>query len=222
MNILPLSKYDLTFPSPRLACDEGILAYGGDLSVNRIMYGYSRGIFPWFNEDDPILWWSPNPRFVLKLEDFKISKSLSKTIKKNIYEVKFDTNFREVIENCAKVKRVHEEGTWITQDMIEAYCELFDAGFAHSFESYYNGELVGGGYGVVIGNIFCGESMFTHKSDASKVAFVTLVQRLMASGFSLIDSQVYTEHLASFGAKNISRDEYLSLVDKALVNPKNF
>lgn len=222
MNILPLSKYDLTFPSPRLACDEGILAYGGDLSVNRIMYGYSRGIFPWFNEDDPILWWSPNPRFVLKLEDFKISKSLSKTIKKNIYEVKFDTNFREVIENCAKVKRVHEEGTWITQDMIEAYCELFDAGFAHSFESYYNGELVGGGYGVVIGNIFCGESMFTHKSDASKVAFVSLVQRLMASGFSLIDSQVYTEHLASFGAKNISRDEYLSLVDKALVNPKNF
>ena len=222
MNVLPLSKYDLTFPNPRYACDEGILAYGGDLSVNRIMQGYSKGIFPWFNEDDPILWWSPNPRFVLKLEDFKISKSLKKTIKKNIFEVKFDTNFQAVIKHCAKVKRVHEDGTWITDDMVKAYCELFYAGHAHSFESYYNGELVGGGYGVVIGDIFCGESMFTLKSDAAKVAFVALVDRLKLNGFSMIDSQIYTEHFSHFGAKNISRDEYLNYVKKALFNPKDF
>jgi len=222
MNVLPLSKFDITFPDPRFACDEGILAYGGDLSVNRIMQGYSKGIFPWFNKDDPILWWSPNPRFVLKFEDFKISKSLSKTIKKNIFEVKFDTNFRLIVENCAKIKRAREDGTWITDDMIEAYCELFDAGFAHSFESYFEGELVGGGYGVVIGDIFCGESMFSFKSDASKVAFVSLVQRLKEQGFAMIDSQIYTEHLATFGAKNISRDEYLVHVKKALLNPKDF
>lgn len=222
MNILPLSKFNLTFPDPSLASDEGIVAYGGDLSVNRVMQGYSKGIFPWFNEDDPILWWSPNPRFILKFEDFKISKSLSKTIKKNIFEVKFDTDFRSVIENCAKVKREHEEGTWITEDMIEAYCELFEAGHAHSFESYFEGKLVGGGYGVVIGDIFCGESMFTLKSDAAKVAFVSLVQKLQKQGFSLIDSQVYTEYLASFGAKNIPRDEYLHYVQKALLNPKDF
>ena len=134
----------------------------------------------------------------------------------------FDTNFQSVIEHCAKAKRVDEDGTWITDDMIEAYCELFHAGHAHSFESYFNGELVGGGYGVVIGNIFCGESMFTLKSDAGKVALVALVERLKQNGFSLIDSQIYTEHLSTFGAKNISRDEYLSYVQKALFNPRSF
>jgi leucyl/phenylalanyl-tRNA--protein transferase len=222
MHILPLSKYDLTFPDPKMAPDEGIVAYGGDLSPNRIMYGYSRGIFPWFNEHDPILWWSPNPRFVLKMEDFKISKSLKKTIKKNIFEIRFDTNFRAVIENCAHIKRLHEDGTWITDDMIEAYCKLFEIGHAHSFESYFDGELVGGGYGIAIGDIFCGESMFAKKSDASKVAFVALVERLKNNGFSLIDSQIHTNHLESFGAKNISRDEYLELVTKALLKPRSF
>ena len=222
MHIFPLSPYNLTFPDPSLASNEGIVAYGGDLSVNRIMYGYSRGIFPWFNEDDPILWWSPNPRFVLDINDFHISKNLRKTIKKNIFEVKFDTNFEQVICECAKAKRPDQIGTWITQDMIEAYCDLHQAGHAHSFESYFQGELVGGGYGVVIGNIFCGESMFTLKSDASKVAFVALVERLKNNGFAFIDSQVYTEHLASFGAKNILRDEYLALVEEALNNPRDF
>jgi leucyl/phenylalanyl-tRNA--protein transferase len=222
MNIFPLSPYNLIFPDPSQAEDEGIVAYGGDLSVNRIMYGYSRGIFPWFNEDDPILWWSPNPRFVLEIGDLHISKNLKKTIRKNIFEVKFDTNFEQVIKECSKAKRPDQEGTWITTDMIEAYCDLYRAGFAHSFESYFNGELVGGGYGVVIGDIFCGESMFALKSDASKVAFVALVQRLKKNGFSLIDSQIYTEYLASFGAKEITRDTYLSLVEKALHNPKDF
>jgi leucyl/phenylalanyl-tRNA--protein transferase len=222
MNIFPLSPYNLTFPDPSQAGDEGIVAYGGDLSVNRIMYGYSRGIFPWFNEDDPILWWSPNPRFVLDIDELHISKNLKKTIRKNIFEVKFDTNFEEVIKECAKAKRPDQDGTWITTDMIEAYCDLHKAGFAHSFESYFDGKLVGGGYGVVIGDIFCGESMFALKNDASKVAFVALVQRLQKNGFSLIDSQIYTDYLASFGAKEILRDEYLYLVEEALNNPRDF
>jgi leucyl/phenylalanyl-tRNA--protein transferase len=222
MDIVPLSPYSHTFPDPKNASNEGIVAYGGDLNINRIMKGYSLGIFPWFKENDPILWWSPNPRFVLDINEFKIPKSLQRTIKKNCFEIKFDTNFKQVIENCANIKREAQEGTWITNSMINAYCELHDVGFAHSFESYYDDELVGGGYGVVIGDIFCGESMFSKKSDASKVAFVELVKRLKCNGFRFIDSQIYTKHLASFGAKEISRDEYLSLVKNALNNPKLF
>jgi leucyl/phenylalanyl-tRNA---protein transferase len=222
MDIFPLSRFNITFPDPKYASDEGIVAYGGDLSPNRIMYGYSQGIFPWFNEDDPILWWSPNPRFVLELDEFKISKSLSKTIKKDIFQVKFDTDFKAVMHHCAKVKREDQEGTWITDDMIEAYLELHSLGYAHSFESYYEGQLVGGGYGVVIGDIFCGESMFTFKTDASKVALVKLVEHLKKQGFWLIDSQIHTKHLESFGAKEISRDRYLEYVQKALLNPKSF
>lgn len=222
MDILPLSPYSISFPNPLQACDEGLLAYGGDLSANRIMKGYSLGIFPWFKKNDPILWWSPNPRFVLNLDDFKVSKSLNKTIKKGIFEVKFNTNFEAVIKNCSNAKRVDQEGSWITDEMIEAYKELHSLGYAHSFESYFEDQLVGGGYGVVIGDIFCGESMFTKKSDASKVAFVSLVKRLKKNGFSLIDSQIYTELFASFGAKEIPRDEYLFLVKEALSKPRDF
>ncbi len=222
MYIPVLSRYSHTFPNPNSASKEGIVAYGGDLSINRIMQGYSKGIFPWFNEEDPILWWSPDPRFVLLLDEFKISKSLAKTIKKNTFEVRFDTNFEQVIKACAKAKRDDQEGTWITNDMIEAYCDLHQAGFAHSFESYFDKELVGGGYGVAIGDIFCGESMFTLKSDASKVALVKLVEHLKKQGFRLIDSQVYTPHLERFGAKQISRVQYLEYVKNALCNPKEF
>lgn len=222
MDIFPLSKFNITFPDPKYASDEGILAYGGDLSPNRIMNGYSKGIFPWFNENDPILWWSPNPRFVLELDEFKISKSLAKTLKKNSFQVKFNSNFEAVIYNCAKVKREDQKGSWITNDMIEAYCELHTLGHAHSFESYFEGELVGGGYGVSIGDIFCGESMFTLKSDASKVALVKLVEHLKKQGFWLIDSQIHTKHLTRFGAKEIPRDLYLEYIQKALFNPKEF
>jgi len=222
MHIFPLSKYNLIFPEPATASDEGILAFGGDLSVNRVMQGYAKGIFPWYKEEDPILWWSPNPRFVLHIDDLHISKSLQKTIKKNIYTVKFNVNFEQVIKECAQAKREDQEGTWITNDMIEAYCELHSAGHAHSFESYLDGELVGGGYGVVIGDIFCGESMFAKKNDASKVAFVSLVKHLKKQGFKLIDSQIYTPHLESFGSKHITRDEYLQYVKEALTNPKDF
>jgi leucyl/phenylalanyl-tRNA--protein transferase len=203
------------FPHPKSASPEGVLAYGGDLDTNRIMLGYQNGIFPWFNEDDPILWWSPNPRFVLRLDEFKVAKSLKRTIKKNIFEIKYDTAFVQVLIECANAYRPDQDGTWIVPEMIEAYSELHRLGYAHSFEAWLDGELVGGGYGVIVGDIFCGESMFAKVSDASKVAFVHLVERLKANGFRLIDSQVHTEHLERFGAKHISRDEYLQYVYQA-------
>lgn len=222
MNIFPLSKYSLTFPDPAYAGEEGIVAYGGDLSVNRIMKGYSCGIFPWFNEGDPILWWSPDPRFILRLDKFHIPKSLKKIIEKNIFEIRFDHDFESVIKNCARVKRKEQESTWINRDMIEAYMELHTLGHAHSFEAYFEGKLAGGGYGVVIGDIFCGESMFTLKSNASKAALALLVERLKEKGFSLIDSQIHTSHLEGLGAQNISREEYLELVKCALEKPRTF
>jgi leucyl/phenylalanyl-tRNA--protein transferase len=218
-----LANYELPpFPNPVDADDEGLLCYGGDLSVERLLSAYSSGIFPWFNEDDPILWWSPNPRFVLFPQDLHISKSLKRTIKKNLFEIKYDTAFVQVMIECANAKRPDTEGTWIVPEMIESYSELHKAGFAHSFEAWYDGELVGGGYGVAIGDIFCGESMFAKKSDASKVAFVHLVERLKSNGFSLIDSQIHTDYLEKFGAVHISRDEYLIKVKEALLKPKKF
>ena len=220
--ILPLDKYSYTFPDPLKASDEGLLAYGGDLHPNRIMAGYRNGIFPWFNEDDPILWWSPNPRFILEIDAFKIPKSLKRTIKKNLFEIKFDTAFVQVMIECANAYRPDQEGTWIVPQMIEAYSELHNLGHAHSFEAWVDGELVGGGYGVVVGDIFCGESMFTKKSDASKVAFVHLVERLKKNGFKFVDSQIHTDHLERFGAKHISRQTYLTYVKQALQNPKAF
>ncbi|MEA3290243.1 MAG: leucyl/phenylalanyl-tRNA--protein transferase [Campylobacterota bacterium] len=221
--ILPqLSRYNLIFPDPLDADDKGLLAHGGDLSTNRIMAGYTKGIFPWFKQNDPILWWSPNPRFVLFLDDIHISKSLQKTIKKDTYEIKFNHDFASVIKECAKAKRTDQEGSWITEDMIESYIQLHHQGFAHSFESYFEGKLVGGGYGVTLGDIFCGESMFTKKSDASKCAFVNLANRLKSLGFKIIDCQIHTKHLESFGAKHITREQYLKYVKDALNNPKEF
>lgn len=222
MNILPLEKYSLSFPNPLFASDEGVLAYGGDLSVNRLLYAYHRGIFPWYNEGDPILWWSPNPRLVLDVNEFKVSKSLFKTIKKHKFEIRFDTNFKEVMQKCADVVRNDQEGSWIHHDLIEAYCKLHELGHAHSFEAYFENELVGGGYGVCVGNIFCGESMFANKSDASKVAFYYLVKRLKDNGFSFIDCQIPTNHLSSLGAKEMSREKYLKLVSIALENYRDF
>ncbi len=222
MNILPLNKYSYSFPDPLYACDEGILAYGGDLSTTRLITAYTKGIFPWYNKTDPILWWSPNPRLVLDLNELKISKSLKKTIEKNIFEIKFDTNFKQVMIECSKINREGQKGTWILPEIIEAYTKLYEMKFAHSFEAYYDGELVGGGYGINIGNIFCGESMFTKKSDASKVALYHLVERLKSNGFILIDCQIPTPHLESLGAKKIPRSEFLNLVAQSRENPKNF
>ncbi|UTJ05942.1 leucyl/phenylalanyl-tRNA--protein transferase [Arcobacter roscoffensis] len=221
LNIYPLDKYSFNFPDPLYCNDEGLIAYGGDLNPNRIITAYTKGIFPWYNQNDPILWWSPNPRMVLELDEFKVSRSLAKTISKNIYEIKFDKNFEQTIIECANARK-HKEGTWILDEVVEAYIKLHDMNFAHSFEAYFDGELVGGGYGINIGNIFCGESMFAKKSDASKVALFYLVQRLKKSGFKLIDCQVPSLHLESLGAKNISRKEFLSLVENSICNPKVF
>lgn len=222
MMIRELNPYSLSFPNPRFASDEGLLAFGGDLSQNRLLSAYRSGIFPWYNKEDPILWWSPNPRSVLFLDNFKISKSLAKTIKKGIFEIKFDINFRCVIENCQKVQRNYTDHTWIQDEIIEAYCTLFEVGIAHSFESYQDGELVGGGYGLVMGDIFCGESMFSYKNDASKVALHGLVERLKRNDFKMIDCQVPSEHLESLGAKSISRDHFLDILKNSFENPKEF
>lgn len=222
MNILPLSVYSHSFPNPLYANDEGLLAYGGDLNPNRIIKAYMSGIFPWYNKEDPILWWSPNPRFVLFLEDFKVSKSLKKRIASNLYEVKFNHNFKQTMIECSKIPRLGQNGTWIHSDVIDAYTQLHQMGYAQSFETYYKGELVGGGYGLSIGNMFCGESMFAKKSDASKVALYFLVQRLQQNGFKLIDCQIPTPHLESLGAKSITREEFLNFVSLALENPKEF
>ncbi|KIM02901.1 MAG: hypothetical protein KN64_13580 [Sulfurovum sp. AS07-7] len=212
---------DYTFPNPRLACDEGLLAYGGDLSPNRLLSAYSQGIFPWFNQDEPILWWSPNPRLVLLPNDFKVSKSLSKIIKRGKFEVRFDHDFRSVIKNCATIPRFGQDGTWITPQMQEAYCELFDMGFAHSVESYMNGKLVGGLYGIAIGKGFFGESMFAFESDASKVALKTLSDVLACKGYDFIDCQVRTEHLISLGAVEIDRDDFLDRLELTLQKPSD-
>lgn len=222
MNILPLDKYSYSFPDPTLACDEGILAYGGDLSTTRLITAYTRGIFPWYNKSDPILWWSPNPRFILDINELKVSKSLQKTINKRIFEIKFDKNFEQIMIECSKISRDGQEGSWILPEVIEAYVKLHEMKFAHSFEAYFDGELVGGGFGINIGNVFCGESMFTKKNDASKVAFYYLVQRLKSNGFKYIDCQIPSPHLESLGAKKISRDKFLYLVKESINNPKDF
>lgn len=222
MDVYPLDKNSYIFPNPIYAEDKGLLAYGGDLNPSRIMTAYLNGIFPWYNESDPILWWSPNPRCVLNFEDFKISKSLQKVIDKNIFEIRFDTNFTQVMKECKNINRENQKGTWIQDELIEAYTKIHQMGFAHSFEAYYNGELVGGGYGINVGNIFCGESMFAKKTDASKVALYFLIQRLKEKGFSFIDCQIPTPHLLSLGAKTMERKEFILEVKKSSENLKEF
>jgi leucyl/phenylalanyl-tRNA--protein transferase len=195
----------------------GLIAIGGDLSVERLLAAYQQGIFPWFNSDEPILWWSPDPRMVLFPESLKISQSLAKTLKRNIFEVRFNTAFREVITACSQTLRPQQPGTWITENMIEAYCNLYRAGYAISAEAWQQDKLVGGCYGVKIGRMFYGESMFHHETDASKVAFVRLVQKLHADGVGMIDCQMKTAHLARFGAQEINREKFAHAL-KELVN----
>lgn len=201
---------DHIFPHPSHADRSGLLAVGGDLSPGRLLLAYSRGIFPWYSDPDPILWWSPDPRLVLFPDELKISRSLKRVIKKNIFTVTFDRAFREVIRACADVRTNVGEGTWITQDMIDAYVRLHEMGHAHSVESWHEGRLVGGLYGVTMGRAFFGESMFSVKTDASKVAFVHLVLSLQGLGYEFIDCQTTTEHLKRFGAREIPRKEFLA------------
>ena len=190
MNIPQLNRYDLKFPHPNDANRDGILAWGGDLNPSRLIRAYQNGIFPWYSDRDPIIWWSPNPRLIMELDDFKISKSLKKSMKK--FEYKFDTNFEAVMQKCKSTPRNDQNGTWINDEIIEAYSTLHGMSIAHSIESYQNGKLVGGLYGVVIGKVFCGESMFASVSDASKSAYAVLVKHLKVWGYDFIDCQVPT------------------------------
>lgn len=206
------------FPPAELAGPEGLLAVGGDLSVSRLLEAYQHGIFPWYDEP-PILWWSPDPRLVLFPDDLRVSRSLRGTIRKGIYEVRFDTAFREVIQACSKIKRKHEDGTWINPEIVRAYAALHDLGLAHSVESWEGDALVGGLYGVNLGHCFFGESMFARKTDASKVALVALVAELKRRGVELIDCQVATEHLLSLGAREIPRSEFLQRIDRLVSFP---
>jgi leucyl/phenylalanyl-tRNA---protein transferase len=206
----------IEFPDPKLADDEGLIAQGGELSPEFLLSAYCQGIFPWFSDGEPILWWSPNPRMVLFPQDFKLRKSLRQVINRASFELKIDTAFNEVITSCSRIPRSDQAETWITREIIEAYLELHKLGYAHSFESYSNGELVGGLYGISVGNCFFGESMFFTKTDASKVAFYHLVQFALQNNFSFIDAQQSTEHLNSLGAQAIPRTNFLELLGKAL------
>jgi leucyl/phenylalanyl-tRNA--protein transferase len=207
------------FPPPDHAEDDGLLAVGGDLSERRLLLAYASGIFPWYSEGSPLLWWSPDPRLVLIPDELKISRSLSQKIKKNVYTVTMDTAFDSIINNCATVQRRNSNGTWITDDMMAAYSELHNSGFAHSIEAWYEGELAGGLYGISLGAAFFGESMFAVRSDASKVAFVQLVQQLRKWQFTLVDCQITTTHLVRFGAREIPRSDFLHRLRRALEKP---
>ena len=206
-----LSK-ELFFPPVSEANFEGIIAVGGDLSPERLLLAYKSGIFPWFEEGDPILWWSPNPRMVLFFDELVISKSMRNILNRNIFRVTFNQNFREVISNCQKIKRQGQNGTWITNDMIDAYCKLNELGIAKSVEVWQNDQLVGGLYGIDLGHVFCGESMFSKVSNASKVAFITLANQLKTANYKVLDCQVYNEHLESLGCREIGRTDFMKLL----------
>ncbi len=193
------------FPDTALADEDGLLAFGGDLSVERLVKAYSKGIFPWYSDDTPILWYSPHERFVLFPHEIRITKSMKQVMQSGKFEMRKNTAFEQVIKNCAATYREGQDGTWITNEMQDAYINLHKLGIAHSYETWYNNELVGGLYGVETGNIFCGESMFSHASNASKAALIWLTQNF---NYQLIDCQVPTEHLESMGAKLIPREDY--------------
>ena len=205
----------LWFPNPEEADPEVLLAIGGDLSSDRLLLAYKSGIFPWYEDDQPILWWSPDPRMVLFPSDFKVSKSLQKTINSNRFKVTFNTCFLEVIKNCSAIKRNGQAGTWITTEMQDSYTELHHLAHAISVEVWEGEELVGGMYGIDLRDrkVFCGESMFSKSSDASKVGFYFLVEKLKSSNYKLIDCQMYTAHLESLGAVEISRSTFLKYLE---------
>jgi leucyl/phenylalanyl-tRNA--protein transferase len=198
------------FPDPHLATPEGLLAIGGDLSNQRLLAAYEQGIFPWYSEGEPIMWWSPDPRFVLFPNEIHISRSMRPYLNNPAYSITLDNAFDKVIEHCSRIFRDGQEGTWITREMKEAYISLHQAGYAHSLEVWENKELVGGLYGISLGRCFFGESMFSLKKNASKIALIKLVEQLIKWNFDLIDCQQQTEHLATMGARAISRDDFLS------------
>lgn len=209
---------ELYFPPVSETDYSGILAVGGDLSTERLLLAYNSGIFPWFEDGEPITWWAPDPRMVLLFDELVISKSMRNVLNRNIFTVTFNKDFRSVISNCQTIKREGQNGTWITDDMIEAYCKLHELGHAQSVEVWQNDQLVGGLYGVDLGHIFCGESMFAKVSNASKVAFIKLVEYLKTNNYLLLDCQVYNEHLESLGAFEVDRESFM----KVLRTPDRF
>ena len=214
MPVFRLSEEHI-FPPVELAEPDGLLAVGGDLSEGRLIEAYSRGIFPWYSKKMPIMWWSPDPRFVILPGGLKVSRSMKQVIRRNTFKITFDRSFRQVINSCSRAKR-RNQGTWITKDMIEAYIKLHESGYAHSVEAWQKGTLAGGLYGISLGRSFFGESMFSDASNSSKAAFIVLAQVLFASGFSIIDCQVHTGHLESLGAEFIGRDEFIKIVNNSL------
>jgi leucyl/phenylalanyl-tRNA--protein transferase len=210
---------ELIFPPPQHASQEGLLAVGGDLSRERLLLAYRMGIFPWYSDSEPILWWSPDPRLVLYLREFHISKTLKKVIKKGVFQITMDTAFEQVIRACAHVHANDDGGTWIVKDMVEAYHQLHVSGYAHSVEAWHQGQLVGGLYGVSLGRSFFGESMFSVMSNASSVALATLAEHLIEKSFDMIDCQVTTSHLKKFGAREIPRERFLEQLKESLSEP---
>ena len=219
MFLLPTDSSDLRFPPVDLASPEGLLAIGGDLRAERLLEAYRHGIFPWYNPGQPILWWSPDPRAVLFPPQVRISRSLRKILRRNIFEVTLDTDFLRVIHSCAQPRAQGAGGTWINSEMIEAYGVLHEQGLAHSVECVRDGNLVGGLYGVALGGAFFGESMFSQETDASKVAFVYLARQLQRWGYHFIDCQLPTDHLFSLGAETMRRQDFMGLLDKASKQP---
>jgi leucyl/phenylalanyl-tRNA---protein transferase len=214
MPVYWLADDSLDFPDPEGANEDGLVALGGDLSPDRLLTAYNHGLFPWFNAGDPILWWSPDPRFVLFPGELKVSKSMRPYFNQRKFEVSYDADFRAVITACQQMFRPGQEGTWITDDMVEAYCQLHRLGFAHSVEVWKEQELVGGLYGIALGRVFFGESMFAKASNASKFGFISLVRRLEEHGYNLIDCQQKTQHLVSLGGRGIPRTRFLTYLTK--------
>jgi len=203
---------ELYFPPVDEASYEGVLAIGGDLSIERLLLAYQNGIFPWFNDDEPILWWSPSERMVVVPQMYKVSKSIRNLLNQNKFKVTFNQNFSEVIRNCQQIERKGQDDTWISEDIIASYTKLHEMGIAKSVEVWQNGELVGGLYGVDLGHVFCGESMFSKVSNASKIAFVTLIKYLKENNYLLLDCQVHNDHLEKLGAFEISRDTFMRVL----------
>lgn len=212
---LHLLDDNLRFPDVEDALPDGLLAIGGDLSTERLILAYRKGIFPWFDDDTP-MWWSPDPRFVLFPEELKVSKSMKQVIKKNTFDFKVNSNFKDVISNCQQTARKDQDGTWITEDVRNAYIQLHKLGYAHSAEAWHEGTLVGGLYGIKMGKAFFGESMFSHQSNASKYAFIKMVQLLKEEGVQLIDCQIHTNHLESLGARMIPRAEFITRISELI------
>lgn len=212
--VIWLSKKELAFPSVEMTNAEGLLALGGDLSCERLILAYQNGIFPWYNEGSPIHWYCPDPRMVLFFEKLKISKSMQKILKSGLFDIRFNQNFEEVLSNCKSIKRKDGLGTWITDDMHTAYLDLHQKGIAKSVEVWQRGALVGGLYGIDLGTVFCGESMFSKVSNASKSAFIYLAEKLKREKYTLLDCQIHTPHLASLGAEEIPRSLFLNLLKK--------